>query len=268
MKTSDRTSAKPEPIIVVEGFSAAFGKNVVLRDVDFEIGRGEVVVIGGGSGCGKSTVMKHMVGLHTPAAGRILIHGKDIATVRGDERRGLLRGFGVMYQSGALFGSMTLRDNLRLVLEEFTDLPPDAMDAVALSKLKLVGLESAAGKLPSEISGGMKKRAAIARAMALDPGILFLDEPSAGLDPIMSADLDQLILDLRAMMGITFVVITHELSSIFTIADRVVVLDAARKTKVAEDTPVNLRDKCPDPWVRQFFSRQSTAHAAERAGAP
>lgn len=253
------------PIIRVEGFRAAFGPKVVLDDVNFEVAPGEIVVLAGGSGCGKSTLLKHMIGLHRPAAGRILIDGVDVAKVHGEERRALLRTFGVSYQPGALFGSMSLRGNIELVLEEFTDLPPDARRAVAMSKLRLVGLEHASEQLPAQVSGGMLKRGAIARAMAVDPRILFLDEPSAGLDPISSAELDQLMLDLRRMLGMTFIVVTHELPSIFTIADRCIVLDAARKTKVADDTPVRLRDESDDPWVRQFFNRQITADAAPDA---
>jgi len=246
------------PVIVVEDLAIGYGERIVQQDLNFEVRRGEVFVILGGSGSGKSSLLKVMIGLSPPLRGRILFDGADIVTAQGPERLALLKKFGVMYQSGALFGSMTLLENVRLPLDEFTGLELEERHLVALTKLNQVGLLEAARRMPSELSGGMQKRAGIARAMALDPGILFLDEPSAGLD--------RLIQELSRAFGITFVVVTHELQSIFTIADRCIMLDAKRKTIIAEGKPAELRDQSRDPTVRQFFRRQAAPEAERGTG--
>jgi len=251
-----------EPIIRVEGLVAGYGERPIFDGVSFEVLPGEVFVILGGSGSGKSTLLKNIIGLYRPWQGRVCIDGGDIVSADDDVRREILRRIGVMYQQGALFGSMTLLENVRLPMEELTALPGEAMDRIAASKLKLVGLEGFEGYLPAEISGGMRKRAAIARAMALDPAILFLDEPSAGLDPITSAELDDTILLLRDTLGITFVVVTHELASIYKIADRVIMLDKETKGIVATGSPEFLRDHCEIEWVRRFFRRETQAEVA------
>jgi phospholipid/cholesterol/gamma-HCH transport system ATP-binding protein len=251
-------SAASRNLIEARNLTIGYGERIVLENVNFEVRRGEVFAILGSSGSGKSTLLKHLIGLYEPMQGEVLISGENLVQADGADRLRILRKFGVLYQGGALFGSLTTVENVRLPLDEFTELPEDSKNFIALSKLRLVGLEAAATRLPADLSGGMQKRAGIARAIVLDPCILFLDEPSAGLDPITSAGLDALIRELAHGLGMTFVMVTHELASIFSVADRAIVLDPATRSIVAEGVPAELRDHAPLPWVRQFLNRQTT----------
>jgi phospholipid/cholesterol/gamma-HCH transport system ATP-binding protein len=251
-------------IIEVDHLQARYGDRVILNDITCAVRRGEVFLIVGGSGCGKSTLLHHIIGLLKPAAGRILIDGEDITRADEEELRRIQRKLGVTFQSGALFGSLTLGQNVALPLEEYTTLPPDTIELLVRMKLAMVQLGGFETFMISELSGGMKKRAAFARALALDPGILFFDEPSAGLDPITSAELDALIVQVNKSLGTTIVVVSHELASIFTIADRCIMLDAESKGIIAEGPPKELRDHSPDPRVHAFFNRQPPAHPQRR----
>jgi phospholipid/cholesterol/gamma-HCH transport system ATP-binding protein len=242
------------PHIEVRKLTMAFGSFVIMGDLSFTVGRGDVCVIMGASGSGKSTLLNHMLGLLEPASGDILYDGASFTEATSEERSGMLRRIGVLFQSGALWSSMTLAENVGLALQEYTDLTPAEIREVASLKLALVGLKGFEDYYPSEISGGMQKRAGLARAMALDPDYLFFDEPSAGLDPISSRLLDELILELRDSLGATIVVVTHELASIFTIATTSVFLDVEARTITAIGNPKELLQHGNDA-VRRFLSR-------------
>ncbi|MDH6155753.1 phospholipid/cholesterol/gamma-HCH transport system ATP-binding protein [Polynucleobacter sphagniphilus] len=248
--------------IDVQNLSIGYESRVLLQNLNFSVNSGEIFVILGGSGCGKSSLLKNLFGLYQPLAGDVFIERQNITKAIGVDRQKIMASFGVMYQEGALFGSMNLLDNVTLFMEEYTKLTKQQMQLLARCKLDLVGLLPYESYMPSEISGGMQKRAAIARAMALDPKILFLDEPSAGLDPITSADLDSTILDLSRNLGFTFVIVSHELASIYAIADKVIMLDKDTKGIIAEGDPKVLRDTSTNPQVHQFFNRIMSKEAA------
>jgi phospholipid/cholesterol/gamma-HCH transport system ATP-binding protein len=251
-------AAPATPAITVRHLTMAYGDFVLQRDLDFTIDRGDIFVIMGGSGCGKSTLLRHMIGLKEPAKGEIFYGNESFTKADSARRTEMIRNIGVLYQSGALWSSMTLAENVSLPLGEFTTLDPEEIREVAELKLALVGLAGFEDYYPSDISGGMQKRAGLARAMALDPDILFFDEPSAGLDPISARLLDDLILELRDSLGATIVVVTHELASIFAIATNSVFLDADSRTMIASGLPTELRDHSPDERVRRFLRRGET----------
>ena len=253
--SESRKSPKPPAKITVRGLTMAYGSFVVMRDLDFEIAERDIFIIMGGSGCGKSTLLRHLIGLIEPTEGRIYFDGEDFTAAEPAERGGFIRRFGVMYQSGALWSSLTLAENIALPIEENTQLRPAAIRDLVSYKLSLVGLSGYETYYPSQISGGMNKRAGIARAMALDPDILFLDEPGAGLDPLSSRRLDDLILRLRDSLGSTVVIVTHELASIFAIANNSIFLDTATRTQGATGDPAELRDHSENPTVRVFLRR-------------
>lgn len=254
----------PDAHITVRGLTMAYGDFVLMRDLDFTVRRNDVFVIMGGSGSGKSTLLRHMLGLIEPAKGEIFHGTESFTRAAPEERERMLRRCGVLYQSGALWTSMTLAGNVALPLEEFTDLSPAEVREVAELKLALVGLRGFEDFYPSQLSGGMQKRAGLARAMALDPEILFFDEPSAGLDPISSRHLDDLILEIRDSLGATIVVVTHELASIFTIATNSIFLDAEKRTMTAYGPPKELLHH-PDRTVRLFLTRGAEANGAGSA---
>jgi phospholipid/cholesterol/gamma-HCH transport system ATP-binding protein len=247
------------PPLSAEGLTVAYGNDPpLLEGVSFTAERGEILGILGPSGCGKSSLLRHLVGLNVPRSGIVRLFGEDIFAEGEKSLARARHRFGIMYQAGALFGDMNLIENVQMPLREFTRLSPPALDAAASLKLALVGLSGFERHMPSEISGGMRKRAAIARAMALEPGLLFLDEPSAGLDPVTAAALDRLIISLSRNLGITFVVVTHELRSIMRAVDRAILLDKARRGIIAQGTPEFLARESEAPEARAFFLRDES----------
>lgn len=252
--------------IVVRNLTMAYGSFVLMRDLNFTVKRGDIFIIMGGSGCGKSTLLRHLIGLKEPATGEILYNDFNFTQADPEQREQMLRRFGILYQSGALWSSMTLAENVGLPLGEFTNLTDEQIRRIASLKLALVGLKGFEDFYPSEISGGMQKRAGLARAIALDPEILFFDEPSAGLDPISSSLLDQLILELRNSLGSTIVIVTHELASIFAIATNSVFLDADSRTQLATGDPHEMLAHSKDPRLIRFLTRGAKNGAATGNG--
>jgi phospholipid/cholesterol/gamma-HCH transport system ATP-binding protein len=248
--------SEDKPVIEIRNLTVRFGNNLVFENVSFSVHRGEILVIVGGSGCGKSTLLKMMIGLHKPYEGQIYYQGSDIIQAGEDELNHYRRNIGVLFQSGALFSSMTLQENIALPLQEYTNLDSATIGDIVKIKLGMVNLAGYENHHPSELSGGMKKRAGIARAMALDPSVLFLDELSAGLDPITAAELDDLIIKTNEALGTTMVIVSHELQSIYKIAHRVLMLDKEAKGMIAEGKPLELKEHATDQRVRSFFLRQ------------
>lgn len=245
-----------EPIIRVQNLIAKYGEITILERVNLEVVEGEIFVIVGGSGCGKSTLLRHIIGLDRAASGRVFIDGVDITACGTEAYQSMLRKIGILFQGAALFGSMTVSENVGLAIAEYTRLPRSAIERMVEMKLGLVDLSGFENHLPSELSGGMKKRAGLARALALNPKILFLDEPSAGLDPVTSAEIDELILRINRTIGTTIVIVTHELDSIYRVAQRIVMLDKSVRGIIAEGDPVSLRENNENPVVRRFFHRK------------
>jgi phospholipid/cholesterol/gamma-HCH transport system ATP-binding protein len=244
-------------IIQVRDLTVGYGTDVILENISFDVLEGEIFIVLGGSGCGKSTLLKHLIGLIPPIAGQIRIDGENITNCNEMAFKNILRKIGVLYQSTALFGSMTIAENVSLPIKEYTDLPQKSVDTLVKMKLNMVNLKGFENHLPSEISGGMRKRAGLARAMALNPKILFFDEPSAGLDPVTSVELDNLIIHLNKSLGTTMVIVTHELQSIFNVAHRIIMLDKQTKGIIAEGNPKHLKDYSENHFVRNFFNRKS-----------
>ncbi len=244
----------------------AFGSHVIMQDLEFQVQEGEIFVIMGGSGSGKSTLLKHLVGLSTPASGTILFKGDNLTEAVGPKRKKMLSRMGVLYQNGALWSGLTLAENVALPIEEYTTLRPEAVSELVALKLALVGLRGFESFYPNEISGGMRKRAGLARAAALDPDVLFFDEPSSGLDPITATRLDDLILQLRESLGTTIIIVSHDLASIFKVADRALFLDIKEKTMTALGSPADLRDNPPSAEVHRFLTRSSEVSPSAAAG--
>jgi phospholipid/cholesterol/gamma-HCH transport system ATP-binding protein len=251
----EKSRTHDDALIIVRDLTMAYGDFVLQRDLNFVVKRGDIFIIMGGSGCGKSTLLRHLIGLKAPARGKVFYGDQSLWDAEPADRERLLRGIGVLYQKGALWSSMTLAENVALPIHEYTDLSRNEIAAIASLKLSLVGLKGFEDYYPSEISGGMQKRAGVARAIALDPEILLFDEPSAGLDPISSRLLDDLILELRDSLGATIVVVTHELASIFAIGNNSVFLDADSKTMIASGDPNRLLAECEDERVKTFLTR-------------
>jgi phospholipid/cholesterol/gamma-HCH transport system ATP-binding protein len=254
----------PEPALEVSDLECRYGEVVILKNITFSVTRGEIFFIIGPSGCGKSTVLKNMIGLYEPARGDVCYFGESFTRGPAAVRKRLLREMGVLYQSAALFSAMTVGENVALPLEEYTNLKPARIRELVRLKLSLVGLDGSQHRFPAELSGGMRKRAGLARALALDPKVLFFDEPSAGLDPLTSRNLDQLILKIRESLGTTVVVVSHELESIFAIADRVIMLDGEEKGAIALGAPQELVRDGADPRAREFLTRGGDLICRER----
>ncbi|MBI4619692.1 MAG: ATP-binding cassette domain-containing protein [Desulfobacterales bacterium] len=251
-------------IIQVKNLVARYGEDLILDNISFDVFEGEILVIMGVSGCGKTTLMRHMLGMDSPFSGKVFIDGDDITSCDDDTFHAALRKTGVLFQGSALFGSMTIAENVALPIAEYSNLPKNTITDFVRMKLCIVGLAGYEDYLPSKISGGMKKRAGFARALALSPKIVFLDEPTGGLDPIISAEIDELILHINKSIGTTIVIITHELESIFGVAQRVIMLDKSTKGIIAEGDPRFLKDHSQNPFVRQFFNRMANSEAKNR----